>query len=300
MNGPFEDYRYNPDRPVALPTLIGGALLVVFLWFASTMLVVLPVMALAPQGFEDMLSSDIGMFAMLLSFAGIWIGVWVAVRFVHKDRFGNVLGATGSLSWRDFRKGFVAIVLTSILSEIMIYAIRPEFSLAPLDPATWLIAFLPLLALCFLQTSAEELMFRGYLLRGLANRFRSPWIWGVLPGLTFLLIHYTPGMTGEDIALILLTIGALTIVLVLLVYVTGNLGASMGVHMGNNLVAFLVVGHQDGLTYYALFRGAPVGDGTMTTAQTVALVLTGWLCVWLTWWLLSSRRSPLCVRPDSD
>lgn len=294
----FERYRYNAPGPVSLPRLVVGSVLVVLLWIATTMLVILPVMGWASTSFDELMTSNIGMFAMLLSFAGIWIGVWLALGLVHEDRLGNVLGASGRLSWRDFAKGVVAVVLTSLLSEVLIYAIRPEFTRSPLELSAWLLALAPMVLLCLLQTSAEEVLFRGYLMRGLANRFRSPWLWSVLPGLGFLLIHFTPGVTPRDMAMILLTIGALTVLLVMLVYVTGNLGASMGVHMGNNLVAFLFVGHQDGLAYYTLFRGAPIDDGTMTAGQTAALVLVGWVCVALTWWLLVARRSPLRVGVD--
>ncbi len=292
---PFERYRYNPARPITLPRLIGGTLVAVGVWMVVSLAIIFPAM-LQIGDLEQMMSSTIGMLAMLLTFGGIWIGVWVAQRFVHNDPFGNVLGAEGRLNWSDFNKGFVAVFLTSILSELFIYAIRPEFTRTDFPISTWLMVLIPMLGLCLLQTSAEELLFRGYLTRGLANRFRSPWIWAVLPGIGFVLMHYSGSMSAADLALVFLTIGALTIVLVWLVYATGNLGAAFGVHMGNNLFAFMLVGHQDGLTTFSLYKGAPVGDGSMTTGQMTALVLTGWVCVALTWWLLASRRSPLCIR----
>lgn len=296
MSNPvFEEYRYNSPSPITLPRLIGGTVLAVAIWQLFSAIVLLPLI-LDGQGMIELMGSRSGMLLTLLTFAGIWIGVWLAVRFVHADRIGNVCGANGRLSWHDFAKGFAAVCLTSILSEISIYAIRPEFALSAISFPVWLAGFLPMVLLCLVQTSGEELLFRGYLVRGLANRFRSPWIWAFLPGLTFVSIHATPDMTVKDAALVLLTIGSLTILLVWLVYATGNLGAAMGVHMGNNLFAFMLVGHQDGLTSFALFKGAPVGDGTMSTGQTAALVITGWVCVALTWWLLASRRSPLCLR----
>lgn len=291
----FEAFRTNTPAPITLLRLIAGALLVVICWIVTTFLTILPGISFAGSDFADLMTSNIGMMVMLLSFSGIWIGVWLAARFIHRDRLGNVLGATGRLSWSDFGKGFVAIILTSILSELTIYMIRPEFSRSAIDLSAWLIAFIPVALLCLVQTSAEELFFRGYLLRGLANRFRSPWIWGLLPGLGFLLIHWQPEMAWSDVFLTLLTIGALTILLVALVYVTGNLGASFGVHMGNNLMAFLVVGHQDSLTYYALFSGAQLADGSTTTDQITILVITGWACVAIAAWLLLNRRSPLRV-----
>ncbi|TGR73492.1 CPBP family intramembrane metalloprotease, partial [Mesorhizobium sp. M1C.F.Ca.ET.189.01.1.1] len=66
----------------------------------------------------------------------------------------------------------------------------------------------PIVLLAFLQTSSEEMLFRGYLLRGLACRFRRPLIWAVLPGLLFTSLHWNTASTLAINASVLVSIAA--------------------------------------------------------------------------------------------
>ena len=117
----------------------------------------------------------------------------------------------------------------------------------PIGLGTWALFLLPILFFAFVQTSSEELLFRGYLQRGLAYRFRSPLVWAVLPTLVFTALHWNPtAVLGMNIG-VAVSIGAFAALLALLVYATGNLGAAMGAHFGNNLVGFLLISHDDTL-----------------------------------------------------
>ena len=200
--------------------------------------------------------------------------------------FRNVLGWSGRISWSDFAKGFVAIVLTSVLSEVLMYLIRPDFVRSAMPVGEWLIYLLPVAALCFVQTAGEELLFRGYLTRNLANRFRSPWVWALIPSIIFACMHLSPSMSIADAAMVVISIGSLTAVLVALVYVTGNLGASFGVHMANNFLAFTAISHQRDFSKFSLFNGFAIDSGTVTTTESVLIVLNCLICVGLSALLL--------------
>ena len=123
----FEIYRSSPPTPVTLPRLIGGTLVVLACWTLVTMLVIFPVIFAVGGDLQAFITSASGNLAMFATFAGIWLGVWVATRIVHREAFRNVLGWSGRISWSDFAKGFVAIALTSVLSEVLMYLIRPDF-----------------------------------------------------------------------------------------------------------------------------------------------------------------------------
>ncbi|WP_245482785.1 CPBP family intramembrane glutamic endopeptidase [Mesorhizobium sp. M7A.F.Ca.ET.027.03.2.1] len=89
------------------------------------------------------------------------------------------------------------------------------------------------------------MLFRGYLLRGLANRFTSPVIWALLPALLFTSLHWSASSSPAINACVLASIAAFALLLTLVVYATGNLGAAFGAHLGNNLTGFLLISHQD-------------------------------------------------------
>ena len=142
------------------------------------------------------------------------------------------------------------------------------------------------------------MLFRGYLLRGLANRFRSPYVWALLPGLLFTSMHWSSTSSAAINACVLASIAAFALLLTLLVYATGNLGAGFGAHLGNNLTGFLLISHQESYNSFALFNAKPLEGAGWTTFDAVLIAAIGIVSSLLTIVLLLHPRSPLKVEPD--
>jgi membrane protease YdiL (CAAX protease family) len=291
----FEAYRASPPRPIELWRLLVGMLIIAACWLGVSVLFVIAGSVASDGNLETFGQTRPGTLGLFATFAGIWLGVWLAMRFLHREPLRNLFGVGGRVATGDFWRGFATVVLTSLLSEVLIYLVWPEFGRSPISLNNWLIYLIPVTLLCLVQTSSEEVLFRGYLMRGLANRFRSPWIWALLPALAFLALHLTPQMTLNDLLLVLFTIGALTAALVAVVYVTGNLGAAFGMHMANNLFAFLLVSHQSDFGQFSLLHGAMI-ENDLATQQLVTLAAISLVCVGLTVALLLHRASPLRLR----
>ncbi len=60
-----------------------------------------------------------------------------------------------------------------MFTELCYWFIIPDVGRGLIGIGTWALFLLPVLLLGFVQTSSEELLFRGYLQRGLAYRFSS-------------------------------------------------------------------------------------------------------------------------------
>jgi len=288
----FDAYRSRPPRTIGAFRTAIGVLIVIACWLAMCVALIGAAIVFLEADMATFFSSPEGLFTLFASFSGIWLGVWLAMRFLHREPVAHLLGASGPATRSDFARGFLAVVLTSILSEVLIYLMRPEFEFTDLGWRRWLVYALPVAVLCLIQTSAEEILFRGYLTRNLANRFGSPWIWAVLPSLAFIALHVS-SVDGGDVLLIFLSIGSLTVALVLVVHLTGNLGAALGMHFGNNLFAFLVVAHQAEFGAFALFRGASIDDLGTGYGKSLALGAIAILCVGVTLVLLLARSSPI-------
>jgi membrane protease YdiL (CAAX protease family) len=95
-----------------------------------------------------------------------------------------------------------------------------------------------------------------------------------------------------------ISIGAFAALLALLVYATGNLGASMGAHLANNLVGFALVSHDNTLGGLALFRAPPLDGLAWTPAETATIAGISIASILLTWLLLLHPSSPLRVAHD--
>ncbi|WP_293574663.1 type II CAAX endopeptidase family protein [Phaeobacter sp.] len=204
-------------------------------------------------------SSPVAVLILLGSFAAIWLGVLATIRWLHRRPVGVLIGPR-AIAVRHFLTVCVAFALLSAV--LTIAALVSGYAPASLvnqpltlhtEPALWLM-LLPLALLClFVQISAEELLFRGYLQRLLAVRFRTPLVWLVLPSVVFGLLHYDPANAGENAGLIALWAGGVGLLMADLTARTGSLGAACAVHFVNNVIAILVFGSPTTLSGLALF-----------------------------------------------
>jgi membrane protease YdiL (CAAX protease family) len=297
----FERYRHSAGERTTLPRLVFGTIIIVLAWLLVTLAVVFSGFYLSERydlGVDSMgsfMNTRFGVLISLLTFSGIWIGAWLAMRFVHRERLSALFGAARGISWSDFAKGLVAVLVTSMLSEIAIYMIAPDMQRTAIGWGAWLAFLLPVLFLAFIQTSSEELLFRGYLLRGLAHRYRSPLIWGFLPALVFTCLHWNIGAPLALNFCVLASIGAFAALVTVLVYTTGNLGAGMGAHFANNLAGFLLISHESALSSFALYRGKPLETLVWTPGSAFLIAMIGLVCCALTLLILVHPRSPLRV-----
>ena len=310
-NAAFERYRRSPNDKTNLPRLLFGSAIVVLFWVATTLVVLLggtyafvawraSMAGSAPtdRPVQDFLASPEGILIALVSFAGIWIGLWIAMRWVHGEPLSALIGTRRRVSRQGFLKGLAAVLITSLLSEVLLYWLQPEIARGAISLPSWLLFLVPIVVLALLQTSSEEALFRGYLLRGLANRFRSPLIWVLLPVLLFTALHWSSASSLAINACVLVSIATFALVLTLLVYATGNLGAAFGAHLGNNLTGFLLISHQASYNSFALFNAKPLEGPGWTTWDAVLIAAIGIVSSLLTVLLLLHPRSPLKVGPD--
>lgn len=176
---------------------------------------------------------------MLLTFAGLWVGTAFATQSLHGQSFSSVFAPPDRQPRAGFMRGLGLAVFFSGLSLLLAIAIVGPPQRA-LEFGPWALTFLPLAGLVFIQATAEELVFRGYLLQQLAVRFRSPFAWAVLPSLLFGLAH---AGNSEEGALYYIAITATTgITLATLVWRTGSLWPAIGMHIGVNVMSLTGVG----------------------------------------------------------
>jgi membrane protease YdiL (CAAX protease family) len=281
---PFEAYRElarnGRDGPFRI---LLGALTVAAVALAGTFLLVgagvaiqklgwLP--ALFPPASDGMgnpvlsfMDSRAGTALMVLSLGALWPGVWLALRLIHRRPFASVLGADGRLSGIDFVKGLAATALAGI--PVMTAALLFDPTLLRNDIAfgVWLAALPVLLLFVLVQTSAEEVAFRGYLMQALAGRYRSPLVLAVIPAFLFTLGHFDGRAIPTLNMLNLSLIGLFAAMATYLVWRTGNLAAAIGLHFGNNVIGLLVVSPADFGRPISLFTSRGASDPGWTALE---------------------------------
>ena len=187
-------------------------------------------------------NSPVGVIFKLVTFLGIWPAVWAVVTWLHKQPFGTLFSPERRIRWGDFILGLAMaggfwIITIGFGVAVVGAPVRTDLSLG-----AWAMALVPLAILVFFQASAEELLFRGYVLQRLAARWRSPLIWGFLPAFLFGLAHYSNGAplgVGWHYVIVTLLFG---LTAAAMVWRTGSLAAAMGMHTGFNMFSLSVIG----------------------------------------------------------
>jgi len=235
-----------------------------------------------------------GLLIQLFSFALLTLSVVLVARNRHARGFFSLTGPPLT-AIRQFRTVLPALVLVLLAIEIF----PPWWSLpASIEtrPALIWIAVLPLsLAAILVQTSAEEIFYRGYLQQQIAARFNHPAIWLIAPNILFALSHVDNGSSGSgatDPETLQYVIWAFFFGLAAsdLTGRTGTLGAAIAFHLVNNAYAFLFFGEQGGVDsglalwlfpsdlFGSSFGGAD-GGAVITVALITEIAIIG--CMWL-------------------
>ena len=175
------------------------------------------------------------------SFIAMLVGLWLAVRYVHRRRFGTLVAPDGRLRWGQvLRGGLYWTAGTLVASAVEWVVARPEITYS-LEPGRFLLLLPLILVLTPLQTTAEELFFRGYLLQGLGLRTRRTVVLVAVSGLLFAVHHLGNPEVGSGFALLAtyyFLFGAFATVVALR---AGSLHLVIGIHAANNLLGALVV-----------------------------------------------------------
>lgn len=272
---------------------IGGTLTVLFFWFVVGSALAIPFLVIsvfaangnrinnpfAPNGtapgdpFWLYLGTNV-------TFIGIWLGLIVALRLIHHRPLLSLVSPALRLNRVRLAQGFgVWLVLSALFQaiEFILYPARAQFTF---DAARWFL-FLPfVLVLTPIQTSAEELLFRGYWLQGMGRLTRNAILLiavnGILFGLPHMLNPEVLNNPGSSL-LLLLNYGLTGAALALLTLRDNRLELALGAHAANNLFAALVVNYSNSaLTTPAVFTN-PVLDAPFGLVSLVSIAALAYL-----------------------
>lgn len=229
---------------------IVGIVLIIGTLFGLGSLIYIPIFEAFNLRVGDGAVADV--FATLFGFGAVTLGVFAALYYIHDRLAGTVFGP-----WQLVLDQFSKVCLGMAALFVVIAVLPPWNYGAPLVANRALDAWLLVLPIALLavliQASAEEILFRGYLQQQLGARFRSPWVWMVVPSVLFAFAHYDPQTAGKNAWLIVIWAGLFGAAMADLTARAGNLGPAIAVHFINNVMALLVIALPDQLGGAALY-----------------------------------------------
>ena len=228
-----------------------GIVLILFFWFIlGGLFVLLPVVWAWVDGNPDTavdlqtglvtgVNPLVNYVAANLSFVPLIAGIFVTVRFVHGRPFRSIITPAKTLNWRRVGQGFGLWLLLVTLASVVEYLLNPEIYTVVFHPARFFLFAIAVLLLTPVQTTAEELLFRGYLLQASGHLGRNFGALALLNGFLFMVPHLgNPELAANAILLPLfyLSIGAFFAFITLR---DNSAELAIGAHASNNLYSAL-------------------------------------------------------------
>ncbi|AUJ60872.1 CPBP family intramembrane glutamic endopeptidase [Bacillus velezensis] len=167
-------------------------------------------------------------------------GIWIAVRFIMKRRFISIITPNQSLNWKRIFFGFGTYVVLMFVAGLIDFLIHPDrFTLQEFHASRFLLLLAAAVLLVPIQTSAEEFLFRGFLLQFAGKLTANAVVLTVIIGGLFGALHF--GNPEMDNGALWAGIGYVTIGMIwtFITVKTGSLEMSLGGHAANNMFLFI-------------------------------------------------------------
>ncbi|MBE9080160.1 CPBP family intramembrane metalloprotease [Romeria aff. gracilis LEGE 07310] len=177
-------WRYLLGVPLILAIWYGGSILNGIGLYLVTELDNNPATRIVAQPFAIEGVPSYVTFAVLnLGFAFFLLGIFIAVRYLHRRPLRSLITPSQRVSWMRVLQGFTVFMVIQLTNVGLSYLLSPESFTLTYDPQEFFAFLLLALILTPLQTGTEELFFRGYLLQGLGLKLKT----GVAIALTSLI-----------------------------------------------------------------------------------------------------------------
>lgn len=249
------------------------------------------------------IDGNTGFILILLSFVMGLMALWLAVVIIHQRSLKSLITPYQNIRWPRVGFGFgVWFVLIATL-EILSYFISPETYQFQLAWKTWL----PLVAIALLimpmQTSFEEILFRGYLLQGLGLATNSRLVVLVVTSVAFGAMHLAnPEIKEFGLLLMMPYYVGMGLFLGILTLMDDSLELALGIHAANNIFgAAFVTFTGSALQTDAVFRVTEVNTTFMIPVFYVMAAGFIYLCArrfgWKDW---SKLYGPVRARWEEE
>ena len=177
---------------------------------------------------------------LLMPFAFMLVALALSIKYLHKRPILSLFTSRKSFDWKRFFFAFglwgaimgVFLVISIYSGAAIVWNYKPETFVSLLMVSLFILP---------LQTTAEEVLFRGFLLQGFAKAFHKSWVSIVLTGILFGLLHWANPEVAKigDILLVYYVVTGLF--LGVITHMDDGLELGMGYHAINNVFAALIV-----------------------------------------------------------
>ena len=188
-----------------------------------------------------MFDSNVFLTLMLISFVFALFGLYLIVKGLHNQTFLSIITSRKKVDWKRVFFAFGIWFVFSVSMIVISYfvdnsEIKMQFNLIP-----FLILMLITILLIPIQTSTEELVFRGYLMQGFFNLAKNKWFPLIMTSVIFGTMHiFNPEIQKMGYLLLVYYIGT-GLFLGIITLMDDGTELALGFHAANNMAAALLI-----------------------------------------------------------
>ncbi|PAF38969.1 hypothetical protein CHH58_02470 [Terribacillus saccharophilus] len=121
-----------------------------------------------------------------------WLmGLWFSMKVIHKRPFRTLITPYRKINWKRIVFGFLIFFGLMAISSIIDFLVFPDdYTLHDFNISNYIWLVLIALLLVPIQTTCEELVFRGFILQWLGKGFKNPILLSIIVGGIFGSLHF--------------------------------------------------------------------------------------------------------------
>jgi membrane protease YdiL (CAAX protease family) len=187
------------------------------------------------------LNSNLSIFLLLLSFAVALLAVFLVVKYLHKQTLLTLTTSREKVDWKRVFFSFSIWGIFTVISTIMMYYATPENFTINFKPIPFAILTVIAIIMVPLQTSAEEYLFRGYLMQGFAILAKNKWFPLVMTSVIFGMLHIANPEVQKMGNIIMIYYIGTGLFLGIITLMDKGMELALGFHAANNLIGALLI-----------------------------------------------------------
>ncbi|MBK0369946.1 CPBP family intramembrane glutamic endopeptidase [Flavobacterium agrisoli] len=185
--------------------------------------------------------SNIMLVLMLLSFVFVLVATLLVVKYWHRQPVLTIITSRKKIDWKRILFSFSIWGFLTTFFLVLSYWMEPSNFIINFEWKPFLILVVVGVIFIPIPTTAEELVFRGYLMQGFANWVPNRWFPLLMTSLVFGALHfYNPEVAKTGNVIMIYYIGT-GLFLGILTLMDEGTELALGFHAANNLFGALLV-----------------------------------------------------------
>jgi membrane protease YdiL (CAAX protease family) len=226
-----------------------GAITIAFFWMV---LGYVPLLLLL---FVDVDHRVVEYLAVNFSIIMMLAGLVLTVRGIHRRPLASLVTPEARMDWRRIGQSALVWCVIAAAVSLIEHGLYPDRYYVSFDPGEFFVFLALVLVLTPIQTTTEELVFRGYAMQGLGLLTRRPALVAVASSVIFTIPHLlNPEVHEHGLLIMAANYFAIGMLLATVTLRDGRLELAIGLHAVNNVFLALVANYEgSALTTESIF-----------------------------------------------